>query len=336
MSDTRTLGTMKAKIALEFRRDDLTTDIANAITTAIDAYKYEAFPFNRETFVDAPTDDTTTDNAWMTTAERLIRCRAKLEVAVNVIGYAADNPFVGQMQQEIADALQALRLSQVQSASSLDTTAGTLGAMKRRIANEINRGDVGPEIASAISDAVDYWSGERYFFNETRDSTFSTVEGQDGYGVNDFNDILNIIKIDYMICVTSGQYYDILPRFPVTVERSTQSGTFSRGIPSEYSFYNQTFRLYPIPSGEFDIRVAYQRAIPAPVQDDETGNVWMTTAERMIRAQAKAELYKHVERIADDAKATKYAALAEDEAAILSRKTTKMTQVGEGRIVPFC
>lgn len=331
-----TLAVMKARIASEFRRDDLTADIASAITTAIDAYKYEPFPFNRETFVGAPTDDSQTDNAWMTTAERLIRSRAKLEIAVNVIMYASDDPFVGSMKEEIADALQALRLSQSQSASSIDINPGTFGAMKARIANEINRGDLGPEIASAIADAVDYWAGERYFFNETRDSTFSTVEGQESYAVNDFNDILNVIKIDYVLCITNDQYYDVLPRFPVVIERSTQAGIFSRGIPSEYSFYNQTLRLYPIPSGAFDIRVAYQRAIPAPVQDDETGNVWMTVAERMIRAQAKAELYKHVERIADDAKALKYATLAEDEATILTRKTTKMTQVGAGRILPYC
>ena len=330
-----TLAIMRQRIANEFRRDDLTGDIANAITTAIDAYKYEPFPFNRDIFVDAPAADTETGNAWMTTAERLIRCRAKLEVAVNVIKYASDDPFVASMQAEIADALTALRLSQVQSASLSNVTAGTLGAMKQRIANEINRGDLGPEIGSAIKDAIDYWGGERYFFNETRDQTFQTTDGTDTYGINDFNDIVNVIKIDYVIYIADAQYYDILPRFPLHIERAIQSGSPSKGIPSEYTFYNQTIRLYPIPSGTFSIRVAYQRAIPAPVQDAETGNVWMTIAERMIRAQAKAELYKHVERISDDAKATKYAALAEDEAAILSRKTTKMTQVGSGRVLPY-
>ena len=332
-----TLGVMKARIASEFRRGDLSADIADAITTAINAYKYERFPFNRAAFVGAPASDTEPDNPWMTTAERLIRCRAKLEVAVNVIQYDASDPFPQSMLEEVRDALTQLRVSQVQSGAA---TPGTLGAMKARIANEINRGDLDPEIADAINAAIDYWSGERYFFNETRDATFQTTVDQDSYKVNDFNDILNVTKIDYMMCITGGlpdgQCYDIVPRFPLTIERSVQSGAPSRGIPSEYAFYDQTIRLYPVPSQTFDIRVAYQRAIPAPVQNDETGNPWMTTAERLIRAQAKAELFKHVEDIADDTKASKYVALAEDESAVLSRKTTKMTQVGRGTIVPYC
>lgn len=332
-----TLGVMKSRIASEFRRDDLSADIANAITTAIDAYKYERFPFNRAGFVDGPANDTETNNPWMIDAERLIRCRAKLEVAVNIIQYDANDAFPQAMLAEVNDALTQLRISRAQSSTA---QPGTLAMMKQRIANEINRGDLDPEISDAINAAVDYWSGERYFFNETRDTTFQTVVDHDSYGINEFNDILNVIKIDYMMCITGGlpdgQSYDILPRFPRTIERSIQSGAPSRGIPSEYTFYNQTIRLYPVPSQQFDVRVAYQRAIPAPVQDGETGNVWMTVAERMIRAQAKAELYKHVEDIADDAKAQKYATLADDESSILARKTTKMTQVGEGRIVPYC
>lgn len=331
-----TLGVMKARIASEFRRDDLSADIANAITTAINAYKYERFPFNRAGFVDAPANDTETDNPWMTTAERLIRCRAKLEVAVNVIKYDATDSFPQSMLEEVNDALTQLRISLVQSTTAVP---GTLGAMKVRIANEINRGDLDPEIADAINAAIDYWSGERYFFNETRDTTFQTIADQDSYGINEFNDILNVIKIDYMMCITGGlpdgQSYDIVPRFPRTIERSIQSGAPSRGIPSEYTFYNQTIRLYPVPSSPFDVRIAYQRSIPAPVQNDETGNAWMTVAERMIRAQAKAELYKHVEALVDDGKAAKYATLADDESAVLSRKTTKMTQVGGGRVLPY-
>jgi hypothetical protein len=41
-----TLAIMKARIANELRRDDLTSDIADAITSAIDAYNHELLYFN--------------------------------------------------------------------------------------------------------------------------------------------------------------------------------------------------------------------------------------------------------------------------------------------------
>lgn len=332
-----TLAIMKARIAWEFRRDDLTTDIANAIPTAIDVYKYERFPFNRAAFVGAPATDGETNNPWMTTAERLIRCRAMLEVAVNVIKRSPDDPigaFISDMQQEIADAQRQLRLSQTVSGSS--ALPGTRAAMKVRIANEINRGDLAPEIDAAIGDAIDYWSGERYFFNETRDTTFQTVAAQDSYGINEFNDILNVIKIDYVHCIVSGQIFKVYQRRPETIELSIQNSGLSIGIPAEYSFYNQALRLYPVPGDVYDIRVAYQRAMPQPATDTETGNVWMTGAERLIRSQAKAELYSHVSDIADANEAQKYAALAQNYADVIKSKTTKMTHSAGGRVLPYC
>lgn len=41
-----TLATMKARIASELRRNNLTTQIADAINTAIEAYQHERFTFN--------------------------------------------------------------------------------------------------------------------------------------------------------------------------------------------------------------------------------------------------------------------------------------------------
>lgn len=43
---TGTLGDLKARIATELRRDDLTTEIADAITTAINSYKRERLRWN--------------------------------------------------------------------------------------------------------------------------------------------------------------------------------------------------------------------------------------------------------------------------------------------------
>ena len=46
MSDTRTFGDMVGRISRELRRDGLTADIKDAISTAVDFYKDERFWFN--------------------------------------------------------------------------------------------------------------------------------------------------------------------------------------------------------------------------------------------------------------------------------------------------
>ena len=69
-----TQGDMKTRIAQELRRDDLTTEIANAISSAITFYQYDRFPtFNTSTLQAAPASDSETNNPWMNIAESLIR-----------------------------------------------------------------------------------------------------------------------------------------------------------------------------------------------------------------------------------------------------------------------
>lgn len=329
MADT--LTDMKSRIASELRRDDLTSDIADAITSAINVYKYERFSFNRAALVDVPAADGTTGNQWMMAAygERLIRHRAKLDLYVNVIKLPADSPLISQMQAEIEDALKQLRISQTQVVSA---TAGTLGYMKQRIANEINRSEFPNEIADAISDAILYYNNERYFFNETRSNTFSTVASQSDYTSSDSAEIGNILKIDYVTCLAGGLLYTVDVMAPEVIEESIINGGIVTGIPAFYTFYNQTLRFYPVPNDVYTIRAGYVRQIAAPATDVETLNPWMTTAERLIRTRAKAELYAHVEGLADPKLAEKYLAMADDYFSDLEMQTTRKTQMGPALI----
>jgi hypothetical protein len=338
-----TLADMKSRIATELRRDDLTAETADAITTAINAYKYQRFPFNRTTFVDVPATDGTTGNAWMQYAygERLIRARAKLELYIHVIKLPAitvnkalaDPPIVTQLQSEIQDALATLRLSQ--GVSAITATAGTLGYMKVRIANEINRGDLSNEITDAITDAIAYYSNERFFFNETREDTLSTVASQDSYSSSDAAWIGLINKIDYVECLAGGLLYRLNPLYPQQIEEFIVNGGIVTGIPAYYCFYEQKLRLYPIPDGVYTVRPGYAKSMAAPASDVEASNVWMTTAERLVRARAKAELYAHVEGLADPNLAQKYLGLAEDYFSDLQMQTTRKTQVGAALVKPY-
>lgn len=323
-----TLAIMKARIAEEFRRDDLTSDIANAISTAIAAYKYEKFSFNTTTLVDEPATDAEADNAWMTTAERLIRARAKLEIVLNVFDQP-DDRLASNLKAEVNEALVSLRRSVSNTTSA---TAGTLGMMKLRIKNEINRSDLDDEIANAITDAIEAYHDQRFFFNETRSFTFSTVADQDRYTSSDDADIGKVMKIDYVVVEVSDAQYICEQQPPSFFEHDL---TNSSNIPFYYGWFDESVVLYPAPAGAYTVRIGCVEKIAAPASDVEASNPWMTHAERLIRNRAKAELYTHVDDIADDGKASKFMSLADDALSQLDRRTTRLTKAGPAYVEPF-
>lgn len=327
-----TLATMKTRIASELRRSNITDQIADAINTAIDAYKYESFSFNQSGFVDAPASDGEAGNAWMVEAERLIRCRAKMELAINVLR-DLEPGVLDSLRFEVQDALATLRRSVSNNDSA---TAGTLGAMKLRIKNEINRSDMDDDIANAIADAIEAYQDERFYWNETRTITFSTVASQEFYDESDAAALGRLTKIDYVAIYTGDQPYELLPIPPADIEHFSTNGT-SQGQPSWYCYYGEQLRVYPVPDAAWTMRVAGTVTVAAPATDGETSNAWMTKAERLIRNRAKAELYTHVDDIADDGKAAKFLAMAEEAFAQLKDRTNMITQTGEGRIraMPF-
>jgi hypothetical protein len=325
-----TLAIMKARIASELRRSNITDQIAAAIDTAIDTYKYEQFYFN-STFVDAPASDGEAGNAWMTDAERLIRCRAKLDLAINVLR-DLEPAALDALRFEVTDALATLRRSVTNQSTA---TAGTQAAMKLRIKNEIGRSDIDGDIANAIADAIEAYQEERFYWNESRTITFTTVQDQEFYDSSDAASLATISKIDYVTVYTGNQPYQLLAMAPQDIEHASTNGT-STGQPSWYCYYGEQLRLYPVPSDAWTVRVGAQITVAAPASDAEANNPWMTKAERLIRNRAKAELYTHVDDIADDGKAAKHLAMAEEALGQLRERTAILTQIGEGRIRSMC
>lgn len=323
-----TLAVMKARIADEFRRDDLTDDIANAISTSIDIYKYQRFSFNASSFKDAPAADDEANNVWMTTAERLIRARAKLEIVLHVLDQP-DPTMAANLKAEIDDAIVTLR----ETRSNLSTvTADTLGAMKKRIANEINRSDLDDQIADAIVTAIKAYQDVRFWFNETRSFTFTTVADQDIYTSSDDADIGNIQKIDYLKVDVGSYSYTLVQQSPEWFDAGANTAS---NIPGFFGFYDESIRLYPVPSEAYTVRVACVEKVAVPASDTEANNPWMIQAEALIRCRAKAELYSHIDDIADDKKAMKFSVLAQEALDDLDRKTARLTRNSRSLVRAF-
>lgn len=282
-----TLGRMKARIANEIDRADMTQQIANAISTAIAAYKYQRFSFNT-TFVDEPALDGDAGNPWMVEAESLIRHRAKAEL------YSDSSPIADAKKaaecMAMADrALGELRTSRTHQTS---TTAGTLGRMKQRIANEIERSDLGAAIADAIDTAIEAYQDKEFRFNETRDIELTLEADKDTYDETDLADLGRLEKLHFVKIYISDVPVDLRPLRPDEIE--AVSAATQRGDPESYCWFGNQIRFYPLPITERTVRIGATVAIGAPADDTEASNAWMTDAERLIRSRAKLELALHV------------------------------------------
>lgn len=205
----------------------------------------------------------------------------------------------------------------------------TLSTMKARIADELARSDLTSNIAYAISDAIAAYQDERFWFNESRAITFSTVTDQEFYDSNDAADLARLTKIDYIVYYQDNQPYELKPMRPVDMEYASSSAT-STGSPSWYCYYNQQLRFYPVPDQAYTVRVAAAVTVAEPASDAEASNPWMTHAERLIRSRAKTELALHV--LKDMDLATTMSEAVTEAYEQLKERTNQITMLGEGRI----
>jgi hypothetical protein len=198
---------------------------------------------------------------------------------------------------------------------------GTLGFMMDKISDQIARTDLGPQIAEVINDAILFYQPHRFIFSEGRDTSLSTVVGQEFYGVAD--DVLlgpaGLFSFDY-ITVTIGTAQFDLPRYqPEAIELLSQSGT-QMGQPQCYSYYNYQMRLYPVPNAVYPLTIAAHQRIAAPPDNTTTGNPWMVDGERLIRGRAKYEIALNYTSDLDEAqRMTAYVTEAFDE--LVARST---------------
>ena len=206
-----------------------------------------------------------------------------------------------------------------------------LATMRARIASELRRSNITSQIASAITTAIEVYQDERWAFNERRDVTFPTVALQEFYTSADSASIPLLIKLDYANVYVGGTAYTLVPQSAATMEELSDSST-NTGQPSEYVWYGEGLRLYPVPDGIYTIRLAGVFVASAPAADDEAGNAWMTKAERLIRSRAKLELALHVLR--DQELSAAMGEAVRDAWDDLKTRTNRLT--GTGRIRAWC
>lgn len=161
----------------------------------------------------------------------------------------------------------------------------TLAELIAEIEDDIERADLGAQVAKAVDRAIRHYQPVRFFFNE-RSLTFQTFPGTDLYGRSDRDEIPNLLAIDSAVLIENEQSA-VLRRMPETeIERLDDPVGPAR--PCAFSYFDRGIRLWPVPSGEWTIRLTAHVLLPAP--DLDQGNAWTDEAGSLIAAWAKRHL----------------------------------------------
>jgi len=164
------------------------------------------------------------------------------------------------------------------------------------IADDIDdtTGEYGDQILKAVQGAQRFCERSTYYFNETRDVTFPTIDGQDWYDETDNANIPTLVRIQAVYSEdTSGQVTPLRRETPEELELLGDSSA-SRGEPYLWTYFHQQIRLYPIPGATiYTIRLQLGPYRLTTLSDPGDNNAWLDEAYDLIKARAKYILYKN-------------------------------------------
>jgi len=204
----------------------------------------------------------------------------------------------------------------------------TLADLKSRIADDLARTDLTSQIADEITSAINFYKNKRFYFNETRSSTFATTSGQARYTSSDDADIPLFFDLDDVFLEDTDSQTHRLSAYGIAEMERLQDNSASTGQPYAYLYHEQTFTLYPVPDAAYTVRPIGAIEKAAPASDGEANNVWMTEAFELLRCRAKRYLAAHVLR---DIEMAQVMGAAENEA-LMELQRRNMSRMRTGTI----
>lgn len=183
-------------------------------------------------------------------------------------------------------------------------------------------------VDAAIKGAIRALESERYWFNDSRDLTFSCVVDQTEYTEGN---VALVIKPEFLTLeLDNGQERHLTYCRPNTLSWLLE-GDPSSGEPTSWTWFGIGFRLSPPPDDTYTIRVTGFAKYAALSVDTDT-NDWITEGKGydLVRARAKWILSTDITK--DDAEATR-AAAAEEVARTTALNKTGL-RYGRGMVTP--
>lgn len=168
----------------------------------------------------------------------------------------------------------------------------TQAALAAEISVDLGRSNLTNEITTAIEDAIRHYQTEKFWFCENRSATFVTVASQSSYSSSDDSDIPNFFDVTSVHIEDGTTEYSLMWQ-PQDVMETLLGNSPASGRPDRYSYFNETFNLYPVPDAVYTIRPIGALVVAAPASEAEADNPWMIAAKELIRAKAKWLLYTH-------------------------------------------
>lgn len=206
---------------------------------------------------------------------------------------------------------------------------GTFGALLDRLEDELRDTTINTQLREFVRTAIGELEYERFYFNEERSLSFTASTNAEFYGAADLAAIPNLLKIDSMRIAVSNQYYPLRRRDWSWMENVSQTAT-QTGTPTDYAYYNQRLRLWPIPNAKYTVQIAsVVRLITLSATTD--ANAWVTEQlpEAIIRSRTKAHVWAHLKR--DPGQAAFFNQIADTHLSQLRMTTTKRLSSGSFR-----
>ena len=154
-----------------------------------------------------------------------------------------------------------------------------------RIADELNRTDLTAQIKKAIVSAIEHYERERWWFEETIDTSVSCTPAQN-YVTNAV--ISSMAHIDLVQLTVGGSKYTVEDKpydmFAVFTATSTTSGQ-----PSIRSYYGDKLYLFPTPGSAYALTISGVQRLTT-LSGDSDSNGFTNYCEELIRQRAKADL----------------------------------------------
>lgn len=220
--------------------------------------------------------------------------------------------------------------------SEILTTDPTFSDMMLAIADDIDdtTAEYTGQIQNAILGAIRFCERELYYFNETRDVTFTTVAGQQWYDVADNSNIPTLVRInEAYLELSSGERRSMRRSTPEEMEYLSDNSA-SVGEPYAWVYFGQRIRIYPVPSDTvYTVRLQLGPYRLAKIASTEDTNAWIIEAFDMIKARSKYILYKDI--LKDAAMAVEALNDYNDQEAKLKAETSRRNGRGFIRVTCF-
>jgi hypothetical protein len=189
-----------------------------------------------------------------------------------------------------------------------NTGALTYAQMQARVSNEVLGLITIDDVKNAIQDAISRFERETFYGNSIRyfgqlsgsSSDLVTVAGKEFYSYADLHILSNMPHIMGVTVLAFANRYSLTRRTPQWFEDVSVSPAW-QGMPTDYTVYpSGMLRIYPIPNDGYPLILNGTMRL-RPLDADADYSFWTNRGEKLIRCEAKRNLFVDLTRDEDQA-----------------------------------